>query len=94
MTIPRNINRQHVLQAIREIQFDGVPRRRESRKFLVIHEGQSYPPKYVLSLATRHATGALLDPEVFSGGHEANSFLDGLGFRVVEIHVADRPQTP
>ncbi len=34
----------------------------------------------------------MLDPEVFSGGQEANSFLQGLEFRVVEIAVADRQE--
>jgi hypothetical protein len=40
------------------------------------------PPKYILGLAYRHATGADLTPEQFSAGNESNGVLTPLGFNV------------
>ena len=61
-----------------------MPKGREADKFLVLVDGEPYPPKYILSIAARVATGRELDPSEFSGGHEANAFLEGLGFKVVQ----------
>ena len=80
--IPHAINKEHVLQAITEIRTGGVPREREPTKFNLVYEGRLYPPKFVLSLAAKHATGTELPASVFSGGDEANSFLAGLGFDI------------
>ena len=81
--IPRNINQSHIVKAIREIDRNGVPKGRKSRKFQLFHNGKNYPPKYVISLANKYATGVELEPMEFSGGQETNSFLEKLGFRVV-----------
>jgi len=43
--IPSNIARDHILKAIREIDGQGVPRGRSSRKFLLVFKGKEYPPK-------------------------------------------------
>src|SRR5439155_26097265 len=40
------------------------------------------PPKYLVSLANRHANGAELSSSVFNGGAETNDFLQSLGFTV------------
>ena len=82
--IPLNIEREHIIKAIREIDSNGIPSGRESRKFCLIFEGKQYPPKYVLSLANRFATGEELDPSEFSGGQETNNFLKRLGFDIAE----------
>jgi len=79
--IPSNITRDHIVNAIREIEKEGVPKGRESRKFRVVFSGRSYPPKYVVSLANRLANGTGLDPSEFIS-HEANRFLQRLGFEV------------
>ena len=76
--IPLNIEREHIIKAIREIDSNGIPPGRESRKFCLIFEGKQYPPKYVLSLANRFATDEELDPSEFSGGQETNNFLKRL----------------
>jgi hypothetical protein len=60
-----------------------------------MYHGRRYPPKYVVSLAARHATGQALPSNQFSGGSETNEFLRNLGFdiaRKVEDPAAFEPQ--
>ena len=83
--IPKNISREHILKAIKTIDKSGTPRKRESRKFYMIHEGKLYSVKYVISLANKFANGKELEHTKFSGGKEANSFLRKLGFKVVRL---------
>lgn len=82
--IPKNITREHVLEAIREIKGKRVPYHRESTKFSLSYDNRGYPPKYVVSLANKFANGTELDPLQFSGGNETNNFLQELGFEIVE----------
>jgi len=72
--IPENINQNHILKAIREIDRKGIPRGRDSKKFQLFHKGKYYPPKYVISLANKYANGVQLDSSLFSGGRETNYF--------------------
>jgi len=83
--IPRNIKRIHIIKAIEEIEKNGVPERRKSRKFFLEFSGRHYPPKYVISLANKYANGKELDPTKFGGGKETNNFLKNLGFNIIEI---------
>jgi hypothetical protein len=83
--IPANIESEHIIKAIREIDLNRVPPGRESRSFLLIFEGKQYPPKYVLSQANKFANGEELDPSRFSGGQETNYFLRRLRFDILEI---------
>jgi hypothetical protein len=80
--IPKNITRQHILAAITEVDRSGAPDRKASRKFTVDYNGRRYPPKYLVSLANRHANGTELPSSVFNGGAETNDFLRSLGFTV------------
>lgn len=89
--IPHSVTRTHVLEALRQIDRDGVPRGRESRGYDLVYEGVRYPPKYAVALATALATGTLLDAEAFGGGEETNTLLRGLGFTVV---AKDAPSEP
>ena len=82
--IPKNITREHVLRAMKEIERNGVPRRRNSRKFILSHEGKSFPPKYVVSLANKYANQVVLDSSKFLGGQETNRFLESLGFKILD----------
>ena len=68
--IPDAIKREGILKAIEEIEADGVPPKRKAQKFCIIHKGGHYPPKYVLSLAARHATGQELSSKIFHGGRK------------------------
>lgn len=76
----------HVLAALEEIDRDGVPAAAASTAFDLVHKGKRYPPKYVLSLAVKHATGEPLDREQFSGGEKSQAFrlLRRLGFDVLQ----------
>lgn len=82
--IPGNIKEEHVKKALMEIDKQGVPKGRASRKFILEFDGKKYPPKYVLSLANKYANGIFLDSEVFGGGNETNQFLKSLGFQIFE----------
>ena len=83
--IPPNITRDHILRAMREIERNGVPPGRSSRKFHLIFEGRKLPPKYTLSLANRFANGRELDSSEFGGGQETNNFFKRLG-RLMKIY--------
>lgn len=81
MGIPNNITKNHVLQALEEIDQVGVDPRRQSTKFDLYHNNKRYPPKEVLRIANRLANGYELVR--FSGGDETNNFLIKLGFTIV-----------
>lgn len=80
--IPQNIKRKHILRAIQDIEKLGFPKSRISRKFVLEYKGKTYPPKYLISLANKHANGKELRPTIFNGGTESNEFLRHLGFTV------------
>jgi hypothetical protein len=50
-----------------------------------VYNGRKYPPKYILSLAAKHATGTQMSASSFGGGSEANSFLIARGFQITAI---------
>jgi hypothetical protein len=60
--IPRTITREHVLRAVEEIDKNGVPAERRSRKYEMSLDGKLYPAKYIVSLAHRFAFGHDLAP--------------------------------
>jgi hypothetical protein len=84
LSIP-HITRVNIVAAISQVEREGVPQRRRATKYVLIHGRQSYPPKYVVSLAVKSATGRELDPQEFGGGDETNSLLRKLGFTVVPL---------
>lgn len=78
--IPKNIRREHITKAIDEVERFGLPQGRKSRKFCLEYDGKHYPPKYIISLVNKYASGEELDPSRFGGGKETNDFLRALGF--------------
>lgn len=80
--IPENLSRYHILKAIEQIKREGTPRSRRSKKYYLEHEGNAYPPKYIISIANRFANGKELPPEDFSGGAESNNLLTSMGFTI------------
>jgi len=91
--IPVAIARDHILKAIREIDERGVPDTRESTNYCLIHEQRHYPPKYVISIAARYATGEELWYHNFQGGEgygRANEFLRSRGFEVAQCKCSRR----
>ena len=85
--IPIAIEPGHVKAAVDHIRAHGIPKRRESTVFSLVWDGRLYPPKYVISIAAKIATGRELYPSEFSGGEEANSFLARLGFEIKKRRV-------
>lgn len=55
----------------------------ESHKYAIEYEGRRYPVKQIVSLATSVPVSS------FSGGVEANAFIETLGFRVVPLRSID-----
>lgn len=81
--IPDSIKREHVEAALAEIAASVIPASRHSVDYDLVFDGKPYPPKYVVSVAAKHATGTELSPDAFSSGSETNGFLKSLGFDVV-----------
>src|SRR5687767_7224475 len=82
--IPDYIEQQHILQAIERIDAEGFPYRYRSTKFDLVHNGNKYPPKYVVSLSHIFINGQVWSLSRFSGGEETNRFLTDLGFTIVK----------
>lgn len=78
------VSKEHVRQALNEIDQEGVPQEAESTGYDLFSEGKRYPPKLALSLAVKYATGEPLDRASFSGGDASPAFrlLRRLGFEV------------
>jgi len=81
--IPENVSSNDILKAVEQIDRDGIPKDRHSTKWSVQHNDTLYPPKYLLSLANLAANGKILSASDFSGGDEANHFLEKLGFTIL-----------
>lgn len=85
--VNQQVKKEHVTEALKLIDKNGVPKNRNSTKYNLYYGGKSYPPKYVLSVATKIASGKELDPSVFNGGKETNSFLNSLSFTIREGNI-------
>ena len=83
--IPKNIKKEHLEKAIAEIDKDGIRKGRHSSTYDLIHNGKSYPPKLVLSIANRYANGTELDSNDFGGGKDTPAFelMKAEGFEIV-----------
>jgi len=83
--IPKNINKEHLEKAIKEIDKDGIRKGRHSSTYDLIHNGKSYPPKLVLSIANRYANGTELDSNDFGGGKDTPAFelMKAEGFEII-----------
>lgn len=57
MSIPRAITARHIRLAILEVDEKGIPPRRDSDRYDLLLKGRRYPPKLVIWLAAKQATG-------------------------------------
>lgn len=80
--IPSNIKREHIIRAIEEVIFTGIPDHREARHYFIEYNGKHYPAKYIVSLANSYVNKILLPYYTFNGGNETNDFLKSLNFTV------------
>ena len=72
--IPKNITKEHLEKAIKEIDNEGIRKGRHSSTYDLFHKNKAYPPKLVISIANRHANGIELNPNDFEGGKETAAF--------------------
>lgn len=69
------ITKKHILLAIKEIDENiSLRKGRASSTYDLIFEGKEYPPKLVISIANRYATGEELDADKFHGGLDTPAF--------------------
>ena len=47
--IPNNIKKNHIIQAMNEVRNSSVPKGKGSKKYLLKHENDYFPPKYIIS---------------------------------------------
>jgi hypothetical protein len=83
--IPENINRDHIIKAIEEIDKNRYPPKRKSTRYNLVYNGGNYPPKYTVSLANKYANGIELEYDEFYGGKEVNEFLESRGFTIIKF---------
>ncbi|MFC0778681.1 McrB family protein [Flavobacterium sp. HJSW_4] len=78
------ITKQNIIEAIQEIEKNGIPSHRQSTTYDLIYNNKRYPPKLVISIANRFATGVELDPNTFEGGLDTPAFqkLENEGFEI------------
>jgi hypothetical protein len=84
-SLPENITRDHLLQAIEQVDQQGIPSVAKSQFYDLLHNGRRYPPKLIVSWANKFANGEILDRNSFSGGKDTPCFnlLEGRGFLIV-----------
>ena len=87
MPIPTEITAEHVRDAIAELRAGVAHGFGKSSGYDVLFEGERFPPKAVVGLAAKRATGQALSHRDFSGGEApgaTNPFLRSLGFEIVD----------
>lgn len=84
LRIPKNITREHIIQAIEEIKKVRWPPRNNSTTYDLFYQGERYPPKIVVMYANKYANGELFDVSKFSGGEDTtNKFFRARGFEIL-----------
>ena len=63
--IPKEITRDHIIQAIQKIKNEEIPEKRESIKFDLVFKDEKFPHKLVLSIAGRYTIGQELSTKFF-----------------------------
>lgn len=84
MTIPKNITREHILQALELIDKKGYLPVNESRMYDLQFNDKTYPPKVVIAYANIVAKNKeKLSFDFYGGIQAANKFLQERGFVVI-----------
>ncbi|MGB5964148.1 MAG: HNH endonuclease [Sulfurimonadaceae bacterium] len=84
--IPDHITKEHIRNAVEDYINESVPHRFiESITYDVIIDGNRYPPKAIIGLASRYILGEALTPAHFSAGLHTKCFrtLEENGFPIV-----------
>jgi len=88
MSIPENIKREHIFQAMIKIKVEGVPNRRKAKSFHVKYENELWPCKLLISWGNIYANGEELDPDpnIFQTVM-AKKYLNNLGFEIIKSNL-------
>lgn len=81
--IPSGLKRIHYKKAAAEIDKVGVPRNRLAVHYDLLIGGKKYPPKYLISLAQKYATGKPY-PAYYFSAVEARDYFRRLGYTVLD----------
>ncbi|MFT4802550.1 MAG: Cdc6-like AAA superfamily ATPase [Flavobacteriaceae bacterium] len=82
--IPNNINKEHIISAIQDIENNGISNsRRNATEYALIYKDNEYPPKYVISIANRYVNNEELSSNDFNS-IQSRTFLNKLGFNCVK----------
>jgi 5-methylcytosine-specific restriction protein A len=91
MSIPDTITADHVRQALEALDRGESHPFGEPTRYLLHYQGRCYPPKAVIGLAARFATGKALGQADCSGvSHSQVLLLSGSGLRVAQLHRSRR----
>ena len=81
MAIPK-ITEQNIKDAINYIDENGIPDQNKSTKYeLVTSDGKKYPPKYVIAVAAKLATGEDVSPDAYNAV-EAVNYFEARGYMI------------
>jgi len=82
--IASRVKRNHVLEAIEEIDREGIPGDARSTTYDLVQGSRRYPPEHVFALVATRATGEQFERTNFAGGGAAQCFkvLRELGFAI------------
>lgn len=84
--IPKGFQHHHFISAIKEIDRDGVPRARESRRYDLLVNRKKYPPKYVISIAGKYLDGKELPFTNFNAVTAKDYFIrNGTEFSIEQM---------
>src|SRR4030043_329276 len=81
--IPTGLTKESIQSAITQVDRDGVPPERHSVHYDLFVNNNRYPPKYVISLASLHATGKAHPPSDFNAVEAKNYFIHK-GYRILD----------
>lgn len=86
MPIPIVITSASILQVIEQLETNQrqIPARRHARNLALIHNGNHYPVKLLISFGHEVVTGNELPFDLFTS-HEACAHLREIGFEIVHI---------
>lgn len=82
MSIPSNITKEHIIEAINAISMENIPENRHSKEYFLVYDNNKLPPKYVLSIANKYANKIELDSSKFNAVEAKNYFIK-MGFEIV-----------
>ncbi|MEK6782071.1 MAG: AAA family ATPase [Bacteroidota bacterium] len=83
MSIPKNITKEHIDRALKEIESSEIPKDRLSNTYFLKANEKDLPPKFVISKANKYANNIELDSNDFNAV-EAVAFLRKLKYIVID----------